>query len=221
MQTQSTALPSNWRFWLAWIVASTLSFAIGWGLSGALGDVVGENIGGQVFHLFLHTLGMLVFGTLVASSQWLVLRNLVPWASRWTLAGIVGYALGFLCYGSVIFLAAKAMPAVVAIYLSALVPMFGAALAQGWASRRFGDWTTGWVLGYLFSFWVAQAVAFVAVGGVEGLRDHTSGALALRTLSYTLNLIPSGIVGGLFFGILSGSSLAWLMRRTSAVEPIR
>ena len=100
----------GWRFWLGWVVASTVGLGVGmavplWAIvvfhgvlayaAGGRSSALGEAVALYVFLTLIGAFG----GASVGIAQWLVLRRQVARAGWWVLASIVGFALGFVVGG--------------------------------------------------------------------------------------------------------------------------
>ena len=73
--TKADPAPVGWRFWLLWVLASTVGWAMGWLAAFAANKVV-------------------VCWAVIGAMQWLVLRRRMSRAGWWVLASIAGWSLG-------------------------------------------------------------------------------------------------------------------------------
>src|SRR3990172_2021580 len=69
--------PVGWRFWLQWMLASILGFAVGAALGNAVTDLIFTAL----------------FGAVGGFMQWLVLRRQIAGAGWWGLASTLGFAV--------------------------------------------------------------------------------------------------------------------------------
>src|SRR3990172_6203045 len=69
--------PVGWRFWLQWMLASILGFAVGAAMANAVTDLIFTAL----------------FGAVGGFMQWLVLRRQIAGAGWWVLASTLGFAI--------------------------------------------------------------------------------------------------------------------------------
>ncbi len=84
-QPSDSPLAAGWGFWLAWVLAGT----VGWAVSGrviAVGSYRDIIVAGYT--------GVAAGGIVVGVLQWLVLRRQVARAGWWVLASTVGWVVG-------------------------------------------------------------------------------------------------------------------------------
>jgi len=188
------------RFWIRWVVASTMGLGAGvmlWLAAGGAMDalgIVGRSPWGRA--LQAGAVGA-VFGTAFGVGQWLVLRRLIPHAGRWVPATAIGYA-------AVFFLAALLIPDDQAIELApaaqiALGVIVGAAVgvppaimqwllalrralpaAGWWIPGNAASWAVGFAISFAFDLWLGEP-AFIA-GPVVAI--GLTGVALLRLLRY-------------------------------------
>jgi len=130
-----------------------------------------------------------------------VLRRYIPHAIWWTVAGILGVV--------VVQSFAKAFIAGMYTYIAV------AGLALGvlqWLVLRRSVSSSLWWIGISTVGWLAGAYAEMLVWG--SIRDFGSGELGL-----VLGHVGTRGGGGLVFGLVTGSGLAWLLRHRRAVTP--
>jgi hypothetical protein len=192
MDKQSTR---DWRFWGGWGLAF-LGFPLGGLAASALVWAAGAATGG-VGPVVEGALAGAATGAVVGAAQWLALSRRLPLAPRWIAATSAGAAVG-MALGSGLLGTGAADSTVL---LRALVTGAGIGLAQALALRdvtnRAPAWgvvvALGWVLGWVISSKVV---------GVD------LGPWAVF-----------GAGGALAYQLLTGLTLAWLLRRAHAVAP--
>ena len=154
----------GWGFWLWWVLASTVGFAVGGVVGGVVGGKVGQPVGGAVF------------GASVGIAQWLVLRRQVSRPSWWVLASTVGFAVGF------------AMGGEVGRAVGFAVSGASVGIAQWLVLRRWQvSQASWWVLASTVVFAVFGAVAFA-------VSDEVVGAGALLVAMPVYGAITGGVL---------------------------
>ena len=194
--------PVSWRFWLWWVLASTVGWAVGGGLSGSLGSIQVGYVGGM-------TVGAAGAGML----QWLVLRQRIDRAGWWVLATALASAI----VGALIVavgvgggrnwnLTWSADPGRVVVGLAGM-GLFGAALgALQWLVLRRRIARAGW---------------WVLAGGMGWITGAPLGAVLGGGLSGVLGWSGSGAIDwaltwggvGVVYGAIMGRVLVWLLRQ--------
>jgi hypothetical protein len=194
-------IENGWRFWLLWVLASAIGWAVGLtaanltqlALEAASGGVVVEAEGGAV----LEGAGNLLFGLAVGTAQWLVLRRQIEGAIWWAPATAGGFALAGIVGGALQDAGAA---------VGGLVISLGLGVAAGtlqWLLLRRQVKRAGW--------WVLGSTVLVFGGLITGL------VLSFVLTGAAPDVSGSGIVfaavGGAAFGITSGFILMWLLRQ--------
>jgi len=143
----------GWGFWLWWVLASTVGFAVAFAVFEAVPEAVGFAV------------RMAVGGASVGIAQWLVLRQQVSRAGWWVLASSVGLGVGLLVVFGVSprgFVVAEA----VAFAVRGVVGGAVGGIAQWLVLRRQVSRAGWWVLASIVGFAVTLAVAGT-VGGTQ------------------------------------------------------
>ena len=196
----------SWRFWLWWVLASTVGWAVGGYIGVSLGGVL--SMGLAVTGYVGVAAGVIAAGAL----QWWVLRRQVVGAARWIVASVGGAAL----VGILAVVLGWAVGAVGRLIGGA---DWGAHWGTDWSADPGGDVgfvvavaAGGTVLGVLHwlvlrgqvtrsGWWVlASTVGWVMGGLVSGITDTAAGWTVLGTV----------------YGAMTGAALVWLLRRSAA-----
>src|SRR4051812_4779296 len=89
---------AGWGFWLLWVAASTVGFALGSITHGNAGKLLTDGTPAVV--ALTVTIGLYpLIATLPGFLHWLILRRWFPHAGWWVLASGVGTLLGYLLMG--------------------------------------------------------------------------------------------------------------------------
>jgi hypothetical protein len=178
----------GWGFWLWWVLASTVGFAVGSAVTRFVG-LVGYFAGGETV-VGAFAVGGAVGGALIGIAQWLVLRKRVSRSGWWVLASIVGFAVGF------------------AVAIAMLDSMDGAAVgAVVGASIGIAQWL---VLRLQFSragWWVLASIVGFAMGFA-----------VLETMDGFVVGAGVGAVVGAGVGAITGGVMVWMLRQPAAKE---
>ncbi len=189
----------GWRFWLWWVLAST----VGW----LLGFLVGF-IGGHAVEEILPSYGNAAIGAGLGAGvgimQWLILRRQVSRAGWWVLASIVGLAVAPVV-GTAVALAGgysitpESFGVLVGWIVVAAVGGAMAGIMQWLILRRQVSRAGWWVLASTVGWGVSVAVweGVAALGRAMGFFPF---AVAL-------------VGGGVGLGSITGIMLIWLLRQ--------
>ena len=206
-------------FWIRWVGATTL----GWALSyGALGVVTG--LTGQSDSPLTRGIGAL-FAPATLALQWFALRPWMERAWRWVPVSFAGEALGL-----ALFLGAQAAlratlggetttpEAVSELFLTSLPP----AIAQWLLLRTVARNAWRWLVANLF--WMVLFIPVVLFFSLLGAAADAEGLEPLTGIGPAVEqAIFSAIIGGVLGFIASaitGAELAWLLRHPKDAPPI-
>ncbi len=157
-------MPTVWSFWLWWVLAST----VGWAVGGSVGSMVSDSA--------TVAMGVAVAGVL----QWLVVRRQLPRSGWWApaslvavaVAGVVGFAVGvaLAVFGGANMVAEAGTVGVIAGGTVLGVMQWLMVLKR--RAERAGWWvlasTVGWLVGGLVSGAVDPVVGVAVIGAVYG-----------------------------------------------------
>jgi hypothetical protein len=181
--------PIGWRFWLQWVVATSVGWAIGGvlltALIGGLGDELGNVAGGAAL------------GLLAGTGQWLVLRRWLDKSGWWILAS----AGSFLLAAS----AGEVLQGALGENAGGLLLTIGLGLVPGtlqWLLLRRQVARAGW--------WVLASTVLVFAANLAGV--GIASGIGLKESALEFGFV-AGVVGGVVFGSTSGPVLGWLLRR--------
>jgi hypothetical protein len=181
---------AEWGFWLQWVLASILGFAMG----AAIGNVVTDLI------------FTALFGAVGGFMQWLVLRHQIAGAGWWVLASTLGFAIapiaaiaGVIVMSQVMSLdgnplAAPILLGVIFGVLSAIMP----SLVLRRQLARAGWWVPAHLLGSLVG------------GGLGIVAFHIMSLIRFYQFAWA----AAGAMFGAGLGAVTGITLVWLLRHT-------
>ena len=185
-------------FWLRWVLASFLGFAVG----GMIGGFVMFAFQGEFWILGFAFFGP-IFGAAGGIMQWFVLRRYVARSRGWILATAVGYTLATAAAVSILSLH-DSDPAVVGMVAFVIVAGVAGGLLQ-WLVLRHKVTHAGW--------WLLASILGLVVGmGIGGPIARTFGQNG-RVLEPT---IVFGVLFGLGVGAIPGAVLVWLLRQSES-----
>ena len=195
----------GWRFWLLWVLASSLGFVVGIFWAEDVATAVHEatiGIEGGRPGAFGWGLMAAFIGASIGTAQWFVLRRQVAQAGWWVLASALG---GFV--GGILLREA-----------SLLLLGVSLGIAQGIVLYI---WRGSPALLWVLASTVAISLAFVAHGVVSNIALEVAMAGAERTPSEAGTFfgtfgstyrLPLTMLEGFVYGAISGVVVVWLMR---------
>jgi hypothetical protein len=186
----------GWSFWLQWVVATSLGWAVGGVLLSACIGGLGDELGNVV--------GDAALGLAVGIGQWLVLRQWLDEAGWWILAS----AGGFLLAVSV----GEVLQGALGENVGGLLLTVGLGLVPGilqWLFLRRQVARAGW--------WILASTVLVFAAFFAGVGIGFSTGLKVSALGFGAVV---GIVVGVVLGSTSGLVLVWLLRQP-APAPVR
>lgn len=173
-------------FWLWWALATTVGWIVGFAICEALKDFV-ESFSADGA----------VIGISVGVLQWLALKRRINRAGWWVLATIIGFAVGKAVGDAFV----QAVPGTVGLVLSGSAIGASLGMAQ-WVVLHRHVAQAGW--------WVLASVLAWAMGwAIINLVDEAAGGPT--GTAYLIGATGAGIAG-----VISGTSLTWLLRRRRA-----
>jgi hypothetical protein len=196
-------------------VLGTLAFALGWATASAMGEVVGEAWGGEFLHQLGHAIGTVLLIALLSLATWLGLRVEADWIGRCAVATVVGAVIGLAAFLPVIALAPDSL-GVFTIALTLHLPLFAAAVAQGWSLRGHVPWPARWAVAWYLVVLTGVAVAWFSSGGVSGARAYVVHPVLSSAADYWWRMVPRSLLGGLTYAVLTALAVP-LLRRASAI----
>lgn len=180
----------EWGFWLQWVLASILGFAMGAAIGNAVTDLIFTAL----------------FGAVGGFMQWLVLRRQIDAVGWWVLANTLGFAIAPLAAIAGVMVMSQVMsldgnPLTATILLGVIFGVLSAIMP--WLVLRRQLARAGW--------WVPAHLLGSLVGG--GL-----GIVAFHTMSlirfYQFAWAAAGAMFGAGLGAVTGITLVWLRRHT-------
>ncbi len=181
---------AEWGFWLQWVLASILGFAMGAAIGNAVTDLIFTAL----------------FGAVGGFMQWLVLRRQITGAGWWVLASTLGFAIAPLAAIAGVMVMSQVMsldgnPLTAPILLGVIFGVLSAIMP--WLVLRRQLARAGW--------WVPAHLLGSLVGG--GL-----GIVAFHAMSligfYQFAWAAAGAMFGAGLGAVTGITLVWLLRHT-------
>lgn len=181
-------------FWLRWVLASFLGFA------------VGGMIGGFImfaFHGELWILGFAFFGPIFGAAggivQWFVLRRYVARSGGWVLATAAGYTLATVA-AALIFSLPYSDSAVAGMVAFAIVAGVAGGVLQWLVLRQKVAHAGWWLLASILGLFVGMGI-----GGPMAMTLGQSGRVLEPTIVF-------GILFGVGVGAIPGAALVWFLR---------
>jgi hypothetical protein len=196
-------------------VLGTLAFTVGWATLGTMGEVVGEAWGGDFLHQLGHTIGTMLLIAFLSLATWLGLRVEADWIDRWAVATVVGAVIGLAAFLPVIALAPDALVAFT-IALTLHLPLFTAAVAQGWSLRGHVQRPARWAVAWYLVVLTGVAVAWFSGGGVSGAHTDAVHPVLSNAAEYWRRMVPRSLLGGMTYAILTALAVP-LIRRASPI----
>jgi hypothetical protein len=191
----------GWAVWLYWVLASTVGVVLGVAVREAVVGAVlvavdrAVPLAGMpmvVAVAVIYAVIGAVVGAVVGVMQWVVLRRQVTRAGWWVLASTVGLAVG-LVVALGLAVAGAEVRAVAGAVAGAVVGV------MQWVVLRRQVTRAGW--------WV---LATTVVGAVVGAKD-VAGAVSWAVA------VDVAVSGGIY-GIITGATMAWLLRQRLKVD---
>ena len=181
---------AEWGFWLQWVLASILGFAMG----AAIGNVVTDLI------------FTALFGAMGGFMQWLVLRRQIAGAGRCVLASTLGFAIAPIAAIAGVMVISQVMsldgnPLTAPILLGVMFGVLSAIMP--WLVLRRQLARAGW--------WVPTHLLGSLVGG--GLGIVAFHAMSLIGL-YQFTWAAAGAMFGAGLGAITGIALVCLLRKS-------
>jgi hypothetical protein len=190
-------------FWLLWVAASTVGFALGSIAHGNSGKLLTDATPAVIATIV--TVGLYpLIATLPGFLHWLILRRWFPHAGWWVLASGAGSLVGYYVMGRGLGVADTQEGTTFARFaVPASMAIAGAAVGtlQWLVLRRWVPSAGWWVLVSSLS-WVAAEYAYLKL-----------------TRASDVHLLLGAAVSGALSGAITGLTLVGLMRKTRKDEP--
>ena len=189
---QTGDMKIGWNFWLQWLLASILGFAVGAVIANAVTDLIFTAL----------------FGVAGGFMQWLVLRRRIVGAGWWVLASTLGFAIAPIVAIAGVMAVSQVMsldgnPLAAPILLGVLFGVLSAILP--WLVLRRQLARAGW--------WVPAHLLGSLLGGALGIVTfHAVSAIGY----YDFRWAGAGAMFGAGLGAVTGITLVWLLR-----QPVR
>ena len=179
---------TDWGLGLGWVLATTLGWLVGFGIC-------------EAFKSFLEsfTADGAVIGVSIGISQWFVLRRRIAGVRWWILASIVGFAIGKFAADAVV----QSEPGIAGVVLSGAVIGISSGFAQWLVLVRHVSRAELWVVASALGW----AIGWVVIGAVD---EAIGGPTAM---AYVI-----GALGAAVAGVITGSTLVWLLRSRSPID---
>jgi len=211
LQTEQPGAPIGEFFWIKWVLANAVGFAVGAAVSLSLAQYGAsllppagaetESMAGVVSRIMAW--GSAIFDAVaIGAAQWFFLRGRVRWAGSWFLATSLGRLAGQFIIPS---LAGSSGSGLLSPFFGAalgVVPVVLVALPQ-WLILRRHVWGAGW--------WVVANIAGAAVGFVGSLVGAIGSGFAAAVIP------PSGV---LYLAVSVGMSSATAGAGISAITGV-
>jgi hypothetical protein len=194
---------AGWGFWLLWVAASMVAFALGSMAHQKAGTLLTEATPAVI--ALTITIGLYpLVATLPGFLHWLILRHWFPRAGWWVLASGAGTLLGYVAMGWGLGVAdTQGETAFARVAIPASMVVAGAVVGtlQWLVLRRWVQHAGWWVLAASIS-WVAAEYAYLKL-----------------TRSNDVRLLWGATASGALSGAITGLTLVGLMQNTRKDEP--
>ena len=182
------------RFWLQWVLASMLGFAVGAAMGNAVTDLIFTAL----------------FGVAGGFTQWLVLRHHILGAGWWVLASTLGFAIapvvaitGLMAVSQIMSLDGN--PLVAPILLGVLSGVLSAIFPWLILRRQFAQ--AGW--------WIPAHLLGSLLGGAMGIVTfHGVNLIGF----YQFDWAAAGAMFGAGLGAVTGITLVWFLRQAVQID---
>ena len=185
---------AEWGFWLQWVLASILGFAMGAAIGNAVTDLIFTAL----------------FGAVGGFMQWLVLRRQIAGAGWWVLASTLGFAIapivaitGLMAVSQIMSLDGN--PLVAPILLGVLSGVLSAIFPWLILRRQFAQ--AGW--------WIPAHLLGSLLGGAMGIVTfHGVNLIGF----YQFDWAAAGAMFGAGLGAVTGITLVWFLRQPVQID---
>jgi len=185
---------AEWGFWLQWVLASILGFAMGAAIGNAVTDLIFTAL----------------FGAVGGFTQWLVLRHRILGAGWWVLASTLGFAIapivaitGLMAVSQIMSLDGN--PLVAPILLGVLSGVLSAIFPWLILRRQFAQ--AGW--------WIPAHLLGSLLGGAMGIVTfHGVNLIGF----YQFDWAAAGAMFGAGLGAVTGITLVWFLRQPVQID---
>lgn len=191
---QTSDMKIGWSFWLQWMLASILGFAVGAAMANAVTDLIFTAL----------------FGVAGGFTQWLVLRHRILGAGWWVLASTFGFAIAPIVAIAGVralpqLMSLDANPLAAPILLGVLSGVLSAIFPWLFLRRQFAQ--AGW--------WIPAHLLGSLLGGAMSIVTfHALSAIGY----YVFSWIMSGAMFGAGLGAVTGIPLVWLLRQPVQID---
>jgi hypothetical protein len=200
----------GWGFWLQWVLASILGFAVGAAIYNAIVNPITSSMTCTLsssdslvdrltnFPCILPTLGTALLGAVGGFMQWLVLRRRVAGVGWWVPASTLGFPVALVMAEGAMRLGGDSVA--VPILLGVLFGVLSAIMP--WLVLRRQVARAGW--------WIPAHLLGSLVGGAMGIVAFHAVALIGF---YQFVWAAAGAMFGAGLGAITGITLVWLLRQ--------
>ena len=184
---QTSDMKIGWSFWLQWVLASILGFAVGAAMANAVTALIFT----------------VLFGVAGGVTQWLVLRHRILGAGWWVLASTLGFAIAPIVAIAGLMVVSQIMsldgnPLAAPILLGVLSGVMSAIFPWLILRRQFAQ--AGW--------WIPAHLLGSLLGGAMGIVTfHAVSAIGYYDFSWA----GAGAMFGAGLGAITGIALVWLL----------
>lgn len=169
----------------------------------ALFGAIYSAVNGSAYETLGGIIGIAVVGVVVGSIQWLVLRGQVRQAGQWILYSAVGIAAGVVVSQWLDLLDINIAPAV--------------ELDELLAGAAFGM-MVGTAQQFALGQWIIRACWWIPANILGGASSFFIGGLIARPLRVNFPEIPTAIVIGTLYGMVTGATLVVGLRKPASDE---
>lgn len=182
------------RFWLQWVFASILGFAMGAAIGNAITDLIFTAL----------------FGAVGGFMQWLVLRHRILGAGWWVLASTLGFAIAPIAALAGVMALSQIMsldgnPLAAPILLGVLSGVLSAIFPWLILRRQFAQ-AGWWIPAHLLGSLLGGAIGIVTFHGVNFIGF------------YQFDWAAAGAMFGAGLGAVTGITLVWFLRQPVQID---
>lgn len=182
------------RFWLQWVFASILGFAMGAAIGNAITDLIFTAL----------------FGAVGGFMQWLVLRHRILGAGWWVLASTLGFAIAPIAALAGVMALSQIMsldgnPLAAPILLGVLSGVLSAIFPWLILRRQFAQ-AGWWIPAHLLGSLLGGAIGIVTFHGVNFIGF------------YRFDWAAAGAMFGAGLGAVTGITLVWFLRQPVQID---
>lgn len=191
--------------WNTWIVANVLGSAIAWSLFVSVftqsGNLFGGANEGSIFRAITGAITWAIVWGIIGGVQWLILKNVLPYALLWIPTQILG--------GVIMGIAGESLFAAQGGVAFAWVGGTSGGLASGCVQwlliRRVSQRALWWIPGHVIAMAAAMGTSWLCISPLLQIFGSVIGLTATWAIC--------GAISGFIYGTITGSIFNWLLHQ--------